>query len=339
MPTIKDIAKLAGVSITTVSKVINNYPDIGQKTRKKVLRIMKEQNYRPNAIARSLSTNRSYSIGVFINYNMSRGLHQEFFHDIIFGLETTLGKQGYDFVNFSELKWKKSCNYLENCRNRHVDGAVLMGIPGLDDNLDALLKSEVPCVFIDFDIVGPRTSYVTCNNVNGANQAVDYLAELGHTRIATIMGLKNTRPAQERFLGYRQGLQNNNLDYNEEWVIDTYFSEKGGYTAMKQLLAADKAPEAVFCQSDVIAIGAINAIKDVGLNVPADFSIIGFDDILVSKYISPPLTTIKQDTYLMGQKTAELLLEFIEGNNNHVLPVILPTELIVRDSCQENNNN
>lgn len=335
MPTIKDIAKIAGVSVTTVSKVINNYSDISEETRKKVIKIMEEENYQPNAIARSLSTNRSHSIGIFINFNLSRGLHQIFFQEILFGLETNLGPKGYDFIHFSDLKWKDECNYLENCRNRHVDAAVLMGIPLNDHYVDELLKSDIPVIFLDVEIIGKNATYITSDNVGGTKKAINYLYQLGHQDIGMIIGLSYTKPAQDRLSGFQQAINELNISYHPEWIESTFFSEEGGYQAMNDLLKREELPSAIFCHSDSIAIGAIKAIQEAGFNVPEDFSIIGFDDLQISKYVYPRLTTIKQDTYLIGEKAATLLMDMMKYPNKTVSPVILPTELIIRDSCRQ----
>jgi LacI family transcriptional regulator/LacI family purine nucleotide synthesis repressor len=335
MATIRDIARLAGVSITTVSKVINNYPDIGERTRQKVIKIMEQENYHPNAIARSLSTNRSHSIGVFINYNLSRGLHHLFFHEILFGLETDLGQKGYDFIYFSDLKWKDSCDYVAKSKNRHVDGVVLMGIPLSDNHIDKLLKSSIPAVFLDVDIVGKNATYVTFDNVGGARQVVKYLYELGHREIGVITGLKFTKPAQDRLLGFQQAMNELDLVYKTDYIINTSFSEEGGHNAMEKILKMDKRPTAIFCHSDSIAIGAMRAIQEAGYRVPDDFSIVGFDDLQICTYINPKLTTVRQDAFLMGQKAAELLTVMMEQPDKSIFPVVLPTELIIRESCRK----
>ncbi len=335
MATIRDIAKLAGVSITTVSKVINDYPDIGEKTRQKVLKIMEQENYHPNAIARSLSTNRSYSIGVFINYNLSRGLHHLFFHEILFGLETNLGPLGYDFIYFSDLKWKDSCDYVAKSKNRHVDGVVLMGIPLSDDNIDKLLKSSIPAVFLDVDIVGKNATYITFDNIGGAIKAVNYLYELGHREIGVITGLKFTKPAQDRLLGFQQAMNELDLIYRTDYIMNTSFSEEGGHKAMEDILKMKKRPTGIFCHSDSIAIGAMRAVQEAGYRVPDDFSIIGFDDLQICTYINPKLTTVRQDAFLMGQKAAETLTSMMKYPDKSISPLILPTELVIRESCQK----
>ena len=334
MATIKDIARLAGVSITTVSKVINNYPDIGQETRDRVIEIMKKANYRPNAIARSLSTNKSNSVGVFIHFHPSKGLHQMFFQEVLFSLEINLGKKGYDFVYFSDLKWKKTCNYLDKCLNRHIDGAILMGISD-DDNLHELLESNIPAVILDLNITAKNATYITSDNITGAKMAVDYFYELGHRNIGMIAG-EDTFPSQYRSRGFREEIAKLDMCTKDSWIAaETSFNEEGGYREMKKILIQKELPTAFFCHSDMIAIGAMKAIRDAGYSVPDDFSIIGFDDLEISSIINPNLTTIKQDTYLMGNMAADTLLNMMKEPDSDNNPLILPVELIRRESCRE----
>ncbi|MFP4015632.1 MAG: LacI family DNA-binding transcriptional regulator, partial [Halanaerobiales bacterium] len=286
------------------------------------------------AIARSLSTNKSNSIGVFMHYHPSRGLHHIFFHEILFGLETNLGKKGYDFVYFSDLKWKRSCDYLAKCLNRHIDGVILMGV-NVDENTDELLKSDIPTVFLDLDLKGINATYITSDNKRGAGEAVNYLYQLGHKNIGMIAGATNTMTTRDRTEGFNERIQELDLFCREEWKKNTVYSEDGGYNAMKELLKQKELPTAFFCHSDMIAIGAMKAIKEAGYTVPDDFSIIGFDDIEICTYVTPLLTTIRQDRYLMGDKTGDILLEMINNPEEDVSPVILPVELIPRDSCRK----
>lgn len=337
MSNIYDIAKLAGVSIATVSKVINDRPDVSDKTKEKIRKIMLENNYIPNSVARSLSTNKSRSIGILFNYPHEEGLHNMFFQEVIFGIERTLGKAGYDYVYFSDHKWHDSYeyDYLGKCKNRLVDGAILLGIHQ-DKNMDRLLNSELPVVLIDLDVVNESTSYVMCDHQAGAKQATDYLIKLGHHQIGMLMGLKELNPAFKRFKGFKMSLKENDLPIREEWILETSFDEMSGYQTMNKILSISEKPTAIFCQSDVIAIGAIKAIHDAGLSVPDDFSIIGFDDIEIGKYITPTLTTISQNTYQLGEKAVELLLKMINNSpQREISPLILPTRLIERKSCKE----
>ncbi|HLV09349.1 MAG TPA: LacI family DNA-binding transcriptional regulator [Halanaerobiales bacterium] len=333
MATIKDIARIAGVSVTTVSKVINDYPDISKATRERVNQVIEQENYRPNAIARSLSTNRSFTIGLFFTDHLNSGLRHPLFRDVIYGIERTLFKKGYDIVLFAH-RWGDRFSYSEKCRNRNVDGAILMGMPKTDPNLDKLINSGIPSVFVDLDMVGKNATYVISDNIEGAKMAVDYFYKLGHRKIGMVMGQWITKPAQDRLIGFIQQISELNLENNDEWIIETEFSEQGGYDAMKIMLQSKELPTAVFCQGDEMAIGAMKAIEEAGYKVPDDFSILGFDDIEISRYVRPALTTIKQNKLLMGEKAAHMLLNIIAEQDRSYYPAILPTKLIERESCR-----
>ncbi|NLM96116.1 MAG: LacI family transcriptional regulator [Halanaerobiaceae bacterium] len=294
---------------------------------------MKKANYRPNAIARSLSTSKSSSVGVFIHFHPSRGLHQMFFQEVLFSLEINLGKRGYDFVYFSDLKWQKTCDYLEKCLNRHIDGAILMGISN-DENLHELLESDIPVVILDLDITAKNATYITSDNLTGAKMAVNYLYELGHRNVGMIAG-EDTFPSQCRSRGFREEIARLGMCTKEKWIAaETSFNEEGGYREMKKILKQKELPTAFFCHSDMIAIGAMKAIQDAGYSVPGDFSIIGFDDLEISSIINPALTTIKQDTYLMGNMAADILFKMMKENERETEPLVLPVELVKRESCR-----
>ena len=332
MTTIKDIAKLANVSVTTVSKVINDYSDISPETKNRVLKIIEQNNYRPNANARTLSTNKSYSIGIFFKDHQNSGLQHPFFREIIYGLEREFSEQGYDLILFAS-KWGDKFKYVDKCEHRNVDGAILMGMPRTADDLDKLVEAKIPAVFVDLDITGENATYVMSDNISGAKKAINYLVELGHKKIGMITGEKMTKPAQDRLIGYKNALADNNIEYQSKWVIEGEFSETGGYNSMKKIIKLNEHPTAVFCQGDKIAFGAIKAINESEYKVPEDFSIIGFDDIEISSYIEPKLTTVHQNKFDMGKTAAELLIDIINNPDNNYPPVILPTKLMKRKSC------
>ena len=334
MLTIKDIAKKAGVSVATVSKVMNGYDDIGEVTKAKVLKIIKENNYRPNANAQSLRTNKSFLVGLFFKDHQDSGVKHPFFRGIISGLEEKLLENNYDMILFS-ANWEDQFSYLEKCEFRNVDGAILMGMPKDDPKLPELLNANIPSAFIDLDISDDHASYIISNNEEGARKAVRHLVEQGHQKIATIEGEQITIPTQKRFNGYKSEMKAQNLEIKEEWIIQSRFSVDGGYQAMKEILALKDQPTAIFCQGDEIAIGAMKAIEEFGLSVPADFSIVGFDDIEISQYLNPALTTIRQKKEEMGIEAADMVLELINKPKKKVEPEVVDTELIVRNSTRK----
>lgn len=330
MITITDIARLANVSKSTVSKVLNNYPGVKEETKKRVLEIMKQNNYWPNSVARSLSTNKSFTIGIF---DPSK-LNNFFFREVFEGIEEVLGGEGYDILYFTNKQWEDSWvkfSFKEKCINRGVDGVLMMGFGKVDlSQFDGLLNSNIPTVFIDLDLVGSNTSYVTSNNIEGSQKAIKYLASLGHKKIAMIKGPNGFKLANERFVGYQKTLHELNLEYRQEWVFNGEYNIETGYNAVLKLLEMEKQPTAIFAE-DIFSIGAIKALKDNNLDVPKDYSIIGFDDIELGQHYD--LTTISQDKIGLGKAGSKLLLNII--NKKSFYPVILPTKLIERGTCRK----
>lgn len=329
MATINDIAKIAKVSKATVSKVINNYPGVKEETKKHVLNVIREQNYWPNSIARSLSTNKSFIIGIFEPIN----INNFFFREVFEGIENVFGEEGYDILYFTNKRWEDSWikfTFKEKCMNRGVDGVIMMGFGRVNlSEFDELLNSNIPTVFIDLDLVGSNTSYVTSNNVDGAEMAIRYLAGLGHKKIAMIKGPTGFKLANDRFTGYQKTLHDLNLEYNPEWVFSGEYSIETGYNAIHRMLKMDNKPTAIFAE-DIISIGVINGLKENGLSVPEDFSIIGFDNIELCRHYG--LTTISQDRNGLGEAASRLLLNII--NKKNFSPVILPVNLIERNTCR-----
>jgi len=334
MLTIKDIAKKAEVSVATVSKVMNGYDDIGEVTKAKVLKIIKENNYRPNANAQSLRTNKSFLVGLFFKDHQDSGVKHPFFRGIISGLEERLLENNYDMILFS-ANWEDQFSYLEKCQFRNVDGAILMGVPKDDPKLPELLNAKIPSVFIDLDISDAKASYIISDNEKGAREAVRHLAELGHQKIAVIEGEEITIPTQKRLAGYKAEMKAQNLEIKDDWIIQGRFSVDGGIKAMEKILKLEDRPTAIFCMGDEIAVGAMQTIKEAGLNVPDDFSIVGFDDIEISQYLNPALTTIRQQKDEMGIEAANMVLEMINNPEKKVEAEIIDTEFVLRNSTKK----
>jgi len=334
MLTIKDIAKKAEVSVATVSKVMNGYDDIGEVTKAKVLKIIKENNYRPNANAQSLRTNKSFLVGLFFKDHQDSGVKHPFFRGIISGLEERLLENNYDMILFS-ANWEDQFSYLEKCQFRNVDGAILMGVPKDDPKLPELLNAKIPSVFIDLDISDDKASYIISDNEKGAREAVRHLAELGHQKIAVIEGEEITIPTQKRLAGYKAEMKAQNLEIKDDWIIQGRFSVDGGIKAMEKILKLEDRPTAIFCMGDEIAVGAMQTIKEAGLNVPDDFSIVGFDDIEISQYLNPALTTIRQQKDEMGIEAANMVLEMINNPEKKVEAEIIDTEFVLRNSTKK----
>ncbi|EPZ52883.1 LacI family DNA-binding transcriptional regulator [Alicyclobacillus acidoterrestris] len=336
MTTIYDVAKRAGVSVATVSKVLNGYPDVSARTREKVQQITAELGYHPNAVARGLVTRRSMTVGVFFQDHGNRGFRHPFLHDVIASFKDSIGEAGYDLLFLTEHRGNDGVfrGFESRAKQRDVDGLFLLGVPRTNSGLATLSRSQIPTVSVDLDLFGPKASYLCSDNVGGARQAVDHLVANGHRKIAFIGDRFGTKPGHDRMLGYQEALQAHALEYRPEWILEGDFGETSGYRAMRRLLAEAELPTAVFCASDMMAIGAMNAISEAGLHVGEQISIVGFDDIELARYVSPGLTTIRQNTDKMGQRAATELLELMNTTNKPPGVITVETSLVVRGTVR-----
>ncbi|RII33419.1 LacI family transcriptional regulator [Clostridium chromiireducens] len=335
MSTIYEIAKIAGVSPTTVSKVINNYPDVSDKTRAKIKKILEEENFLPNSQAQFLSTKRTWTLGIVYFENLGVGLNHPFFSGVIEAFKKQADKHGYSLLFGSKNDRLKNDTFLEYFKYRCVDGIAIICTDPNDKETLELIESDFPIVVID--MFSKNTSTVTSDNLEGCNLAIKYLYDLGHREIAHITGASKSDnwPSHIRKEGYIKIMKKLKLEIKEGYIADgVNFDVSGGYNAMKDLLNLKDRPTAVFAACDKIAIGAINAAKDAGIKIPEDISIIGFDDIEISEYLTPRLTTIRQSCNEIGRTAVDLLVEQINGKEKLKINKIVPVELVERDSCK-----
>lgn len=332
MTTIYDIAKRTGYSPTTVSKAFNNYSDVREKTRQEILRTAQEMGYLPNAHARTLTTKKSWTIGVLFVESTGAGIRHPFFSAVIESFKQVAVAKGYALMFISKDVGGKRSGYLENCRIRGVDGVVVFLSDYEDPYFRELLESNIPTVVLDFNTALSHT--VCSDNMNGAMQAVEYLISLGHRRIAHISGGENTYPGKQRELGYRAAMEQHGLEVPEGYITEgAFFSLENGYGATQRLLELPQRPTAIFASGDLLALGAVMAAKDLGLSVPGDVSVMGYDDIELAGYVTPALTTVRQNTELLGTRAAELLLASMNDHHTVQEALVLPVEIIVRNSC------
>ncbi len=332
MASIHDIAKKAGVSVSTVSRALNNYQDVNPKTREKIIEIAKELNYYPSAVARGLVMKRTQTIGLFFGDHMNSGFDHPFFMDVISAVREEAGDAGYDLLIFTN-KHKERATYATLCRERGVDGVFLILTGGgkkKNDQLIELQESGIPCVAIDLPLEGERCTYVESNNFLGAKKAVLHLIELGHRNIAFIGGDEIAKTSFDRLNGYRAALSESGIDLNASYIEMAYFSEELAKEATKKILARNKDVTAFFAISDLMAFAVIETLQEHALRVPEDISVIGFDDIKEASTFEPPLTTISQQKYAMGRAATNQLMKSIEDINYRPSPITLPTELVIR---------
>ncbi|WP_215190712.1 LacI family DNA-binding transcriptional regulator [Exiguobacterium sp. s6] len=332
MGTIYDLAKKTGFSITTVSKALNNYKDVSEKTRAKILQAAAEMDYLPNAHAQSLSTKKSWAIGVMFSEANEVGMKHPFFNGIIESFRHATEEHGYDLIFASRNLRNRDMSYLEHFKHRAVDGIVVICSDRMDEQVQELMQSDIPIVVVDMD--SANCSVVYSDNTEGARMAVNYLYELGHRHIAHIAGDSSIDAGAARVKGYELAMHALDLPIQPGYLVNAgFFSVEEGKQAMEKLLQLPASPTAVFVAGDQMAIGAIEAVHEHGLRVPEDISIIGYDDIEMIKYITPKLTTIRQDTDEIGEAAAELLIEQMTAKERRTERRVIPVRLIERASC------
>jgi len=327
--TMKDIAERAGVSVATVSRVLNNSKPVSDQLKAKVLKVVKETGYKPNALARSLIKQRTGTIGVIIP-----DLDNETFADLIKGIELILDENDYVLVVTNTMgQVEKELEMFHLFEEKRVDGIIFSGVSLTEEHKDFFSNFEIPTVVVGQEFKELNFPSVTIDNFQAAFDMTQYLIDLGHKKIAMIRGpMYDQQAGKERVLGYKTALRENDLEIVDEYIRQGDFTIESGYQAMKEILKKEKMPTAVFCASDKMAIGALNCCLDNGLKVPDDISIAGFDDMELATAIRPELTTIHQDQVQKGIKTAEILMKVMKRKKKEVYNIQLPYSLIKRGS-------
>lgn len=289
-------------------------------------------DYLPNAHAQSLSTKKSWAIGVMFSEANEVGMKHPFFNGIIESFRHATEEHGYDLIFASRNLRNRDMSYLEHFKHRAVDGIVVICSDRMDEQVQELMQSDIPIVVVDMD--SANCSVVYSDNSEGARMAVNYLYELGHRAIAHIAGDSSIDAGAARVKGYELAMHALDLPIQPGYLVNAgFFSVEEGKQAMEQLLQLPSPPTAVFVAGDQMAIGAIEAVHKHGLRVPEDISIIGYDDIEMIKYITPKLTTIRQDTDEIGEAAAELLIEQMTAKERRTERRVIPVRLIERASC------
>lgn len=334
-PTIKDVAKEAGVSITTVSRVLNQYADVNPKTRAKVLKVIEKLGYKPNTVARSLVMNRTKTLGLVVSeLTRSRNAYH-FMFDVLCGINDRTQELGYDLVLYSTSPMaQKNTPYMDFVRQRRVDGVVMMGIRLDDPYTHEVVESSVPSVLVDVPLVSQTCSYVTTDNIAGARLAIDHLTALGHTRIGFVNGHAQAAVSQERLRGYQMALANAGIEFDPELVYYGDFEPEDGAAGIKYLTDKCSDLSAIFYASDLMAIGGIRYLHEQGTPAPQSLSIVGYDDIELSSLMQPSLTTVRQHRYEMGRAAVETLVRMLEDLEKG-RGIVMSPELVVRETTAQ----
>lgn len=335
MVTIKDISKASGFSVTTVSKALNNYPDISPHTKDTIMQLCDDMGYVPNSSARSLKTTHSFTIGVVFEEVTNQGLQHPVFSRILESFKKEVEAKGFDILFLAKQMGNQNGSYLQHSKRKQVEAILVLCADFNTREMRELYQSDLPIVMIDFSM--DRVTNITSDNKAGVDQAVDHLIGLGHRRIAHIHGDLNSFIGGQRKEYFEEALKAHSLEVKDEYLISgQFFSREEGYQAMKNLIRLDSPPTAIFCASDMLAIGAIEAATEAGKRVPEDFSIVGFDGIDLGQLITPRLTTIRQDTREIGRLAAIHMLAFIEDREDakKTRTLTVGTELIEGDTTQ-----
>ncbi|KAB8143842.1 LacI family transcriptional regulator [Chloroflexia bacterium SDU3-3] len=332
--TIEEIATLAQVSRSTVSRVLNNHPNVRAAVRERVMQVIQEHNYAPRAAARSLASNRTHSIGVLVPSMMSEAVfHDPYLSVAMHGMITAASRRGY-FVMISMLTVDMQQGfYARVLRGRPFDGLIMIGNQIDEPMLPSLLRDQIPLVLCERHPYLRNLSWVDIQNQECAYIAVRHLLSLGHRRVATITGPLYTASGCDRRDGYKQALLEQAIPIDPDLIVAGDYAQDKAAAAMQLLLALPQPPTAVFAANDMMALGAIRAIRAAGLRVPEDIAIVGFDDISAPVIADIGLTTIRQPVSEVGMAAANLLIDQLESQEISPAYRYLPTELVIRESC------
>jgi len=331
MSSIKDIAKLCGVSVATVSKALNDKDDIGEGTKKRIKEVARQNGYFPQYYARAIRMNKSFNLGVlFVDEAMS-GLTHDYFANILNSFKVMAESRGYDitFINSN----RKGKTFLEHCRYRGLDGVMIACIPFDSPEVIELLESDIPVVTIDYQF--KNRICIMSDNITGMRKLMEYVVSMGHRRIAYISGEKSVVTSQ-RLESFQNVMKENALEIPREYQLSSSYrnlDEAARYTS--QLLELPKPPTCILYADDYSAVGGINQIRSMGLQIPKDVSVAGFDDIFLARQLCPRLTTVFQDSEMIGKRAAERLISLIEKKNISFKPVLVRTELRKGASVQK----
>ncbi|ARN21357.1 LacI family DNA-binding transcriptional regulator [Piscinibacter gummiphilus] len=328
MSTIKDVAQHAQVSVATVSHVINDTRFVSEATRVRVQEAIEALRYVPSALARSLKSNRTHTVGMMIPNSSN-----PYFAEIIRGIEDTFYEAGFNVIlcNSDDDPIKQG-NYVRLLTEKQVDGLIVMSSGSDVELLDTLRAARMPQVVVDREIDDLAADLVEVNHEAGGFLATQHLLKLGHRRIGCIAGPLGLSSARERVQGYRRALGEGGVTVDDRLIRGADFTSAGGLAAMTSLLDSARRPTAVFASNDLMAIGAICAAAQRGLRIPQDVSVVGFDDIALAAHSNPPLTSVVQPKHQTGQLAAQLLLERIADPSRALQRTILQPSLLVRQS-------
>ncbi len=332
--TLKDVARRAGVSAGMAGRVLGNYGSFSEATRRKVQSAAKAVHYSPNVIARALKTRLTKTVGVLVS-----DITTFFWTTMVRGIQDRAARDGFSVIlcNSDEESHNEK-TYLKTLIERSIDGLIICPTPDNHSYLRRLCRSGTPVVLVDRRIGGIGAPTIRVDNRSGAREAVSYLAGLGHRRIAIVKGIDGVETSDERYAGYAEALETNRLRVLPSLVKDGRFLKSRAFEATQELLRMKDRPSAIFVCNEPMASGCMLALKEGGVRIPQQVSLLGFDDPVWAEYTSPPLTTVSQPSYTMGMLAFDYLLSQITDRKKsakYLEDVILKTTLVMRESCAE----
>jgi LacI family transcriptional regulator len=327
--TIREVARAAGVSVATVSRVLNESGPVAGETRDRIRRVAGEMRYIPNGAARSLSMRRTGTLGVLLP-----DLYGEFFSEVIRGLDQAAQRARFHLLLSSSHNNRPDIEAALQAMRGRVDGLVVMSphidVAVLADNL----PESLPAVMLNTPQSTSEFDTLSVDNFGGARAMVAHLAEHGHRRIAMVRGPEPNHDARERLRGYRAALADAGIAPDSALEVEGDFTEEAGFRAVRRLLALDAPPTAIFAANDSTAIGAMSALREAGAAVPSAMAVAGFDDIPIARYLTPALSSVRVSINDLGARAMEQLVRAVEEENRHErIHQTLPTTLVIRDSC------
>lgn len=330
MATIYDIAKKSGFAPATVSKALNNYSGVNEASRKKIMAVAKEMGYQPNPAARSLRTSKSYSIGVVLGLDGKVGVNHLLLMNILNSFQEYVEKKGYDIILLTKSKTKQGgYSYCNHISKRNVDGILVFG-NYYKEEIKELLSLSLPIV--GFDYIGTKIDGVTSDSYDKYFALTEKLIKLGHRNIVFLYGTKNII-TEERIKGFKDALLKNSIPFDESMTIETgYYDSETNRKATIDVLRRSNPPTAILYPDDYSSLGGFSALDQLGLSIPDDVSIAGFDGIEIGRTTYPPLTTVKQDTEAIGFQLAKDLLKQIDGGEEIKSIKVVKSELVFTNS-------
>lgn len=327
-----DIAKMAGVSKSTVSRALKNDSRVKEETKNKIIKLARKHNYKPNKVAQALAEKHTKIIAVMLP-SAPRSVSDPFFLEFLHGINNIAYQQGYS-LTIPPVEKENFASFKKVNENINVDGVILTEPLLNDPRIKYLKENNIPFVYNGNPMAGDDTAWVDTDNQLGACQAVNYLIKNGHRKIAAVTGPLALVAGRYRLEGYYQALRENEIEVNMDWVFESDFTEKGAYSAAKKLIKYHQEITAVFAANDLMALGIIKSLKDAGLKIPRDLSLIAYDSIKLGEYIEPPLTTVENTSLKKGEKAVELLIKIIEEQEIDKKQILFPPQLIIRDSVR-----